>query len=273
MKTIKALWTLGIAFLLNSINAHAQTEIKTFPVYITATKTTNIIFPQAIISVDRGSRYILAQKAKGVENILQVKAAPDSFPETNLSVITADGKLNSFLVNYSSQPQTLNILVADSAVKNSITFSEAGYNKAEVTRYAKAALNAKISGNIARDKNAGIKLAVRGFYIHDDVIYCRLEINNRTNIGYDIGQLRFFIRDQQKAKRTATQEIEVTPVLAEHATPEVKENSTQSIVFALPKFTIPDKKYLAIQLMEKNGGRHLEVHVNNRKLLHAGLLP
>lgn len=273
MKTIKAILILSIAFLLNGISAYAQPEIKAVPVYITATKTTNIIFPQAIISVDRGSRYILAQKAKGVENILQVKAARDSFPETNLSVITADGKLNSFVVNYSSQPQTLNVSIAENTVKNSITFSEANYNKAEVTRYAKTALNAEVKGSVTHDREAGISVFVRSFFIHNDVIYCRLEIDNRTNIGYDIGQLRFFIRDKQKAKRTATQEIEVTPVHVENNTSTIKANSTQSIVFALPKFTIPDKKYLAIQLMEKNGGRHLEVHIKNRKLVRARLLP
>ncbi|MFP9100709.1 conjugative transposon protein TraN [Flavobacterium sp. RHBU_24] len=273
MKTIKAVVITGIFLLLNIVAASAQTDIKPVPVFITATKTTNIIFPQAIISVDRGSRSILAQKAKGVENILQVKAARDSFPETNLSVITADGRLNSFVVNYNSQPQVLNLSIGESTVRNSITFSEANYNKAEVTRYAKAALHKKTNGAVARDKTAGIRFAVQGFFIHDDVIYCRLEIENRTNIGYDIGQLRFFIRDQQKAKRTATQEIEVTPVLAENSTETVKANATQAIVFSLPKFTIPDKKYLVLQLMEKNGGRHLEVRVKNRQLVRARLLP
>ncbi|WP_370519211.1 conjugative transposon protein TraN [Flavobacterium sp. Sd200] len=225
------------------------------------------------MSVDRGSRFILAQKAKGVENILQVKAARDSFPETNLSVITADGRLSSFVVNYSSQPQNLNISITESTPKNSITFSEANYNKAEVTRYAKAALNSDVSSSLSRDKNAGISLSVLGFFTHNDVIYCRLEIENRTNIGYDINQLRFFIRDQQKAKRTATQEIEVTPILSEKEISAIKANSMQSVVFALPKFTIPDKKYLAIQLMEKNGGRQLEVHIRNKKLVRARLLP
>ncbi|OKS85681.1 conjugative transposon protein TraN [Mucilaginibacter polytrichastri] len=272
MKTTKALLLFGLAFLLNGISANAQTGIQPVQVTITTAKTTNIIFPQAIISVDRGSRLILAQKAKGVENILQVKAARDSFPETNLSVITADGRLNSFVVNYSSQPQILNLSIAESTVSKSITFSEANYNKAEVTRYAKAVLKEK-AGTVAHDKAAGLRFAVQGFFIHDDVIYCRLEIENRTNIGYDIGQLRFFIRDQQKAKRTATQEIEVTPVLAENKPDAVKANSTQAIVFALPKFTIPDKKYLALQLIEKNGGRHLEVHVKNRQLIRARLLP
>lgn len=272
MKTIKAIFVLGIALLLNGINVNAQTGIQPEPVFITATKTTNIIFPQAIISVDRGSRFILAQKAKGVENILQIKAARDSFPETNLSVITADGRLNSFVVYYSSQPQVLNLSIAENTARNNITFSQDNYNKADIARYAKAALNDKTSGAITRDKTAGIRFAVQGFFIHDDVIYCSLEIENRTNISYDIGQLRFFIRDQQKAKRTATQEIEVTPVLTENFIAAIKGSTTQDIVFALPKFTIPDKKYLAIQLMEKNGGRQLEVHVKNRQLIRAKLL-
>lgn len=54
-------------------------------------KTTNIVFPFAIKSVDRGSKDILAQKAGGIENILQLKAAKEDFPETNLTVVTADG--------------------------------------------------------------------------------------------------------------------------------------------------------------------------------------
>lgn len=45
-------------------------------------------------SVDRGSKDVLAQKAKGVESILQVKAAKTNFDETNLTVINADGKLS-----------------------------------------------------------------------------------------------------------------------------------------------------------------------------------
>ncbi|MXN91170.1 hypothetical protein GR160_07995 [Flavobacterium sp. Sd200] len=45
MKTIKAFLVLATAFLLNGITAYAQPEIKSVPVYITAIKTTNIIFP------------------------------------------------------------------------------------------------------------------------------------------------------------------------------------------------------------------------------------
>ena len=63
---------------------------------ITYSKTTSLVFPFSIKGVDRGSKDVLAQKAKGVENVLQLKAARRSFPETNLTIITADGNLHHF---------------------------------------------------------------------------------------------------------------------------------------------------------------------------------
>src|SRR5437016_5893729 len=74
---------------------------------ITSNKTSNIIFPYAIQHVDKGSTDILAQKVNGAVNVLEVKAAKDSFAETNLSVITVDGKLYSFIVHYALQPSEL----------------------------------------------------------------------------------------------------------------------------------------------------------------------
>ncbi len=54
---------------------------------------------------------------------------------------------------------------------------------------------------------------------------------------------------------------------------KVKANSSSVIVVALDKFTIPDAKYLAVQIMEKNGGRHLFMKVNNKKIMKAITLP
>jgi hypothetical protein len=81
--------------------------------------------------------------------------------------------------------------------------------------------------------------------------------------------LRFFIRDEKKSQRTASQEIELQPLFVYGDTAAVKEQSTSTLVIALPKFTIQDKKYLLIQLMERAGGRHLRLVVHNRTLIKA----
>jgi len=105
------------------------------------------------------------------------------------------------------------------------------------------------------------------------VIYYQLDLQNQSPVDYDINFMRFYIRDKKKAKRTAIQESELTPLYVAGNTSHVKANNHNSIVVALDKFTIPDAKYLAIEIAEKNGGRHLFMKVNNRKIMKAIPLP
>ena len=72
---------------------------------ISKDKTTSLIFPFAIKHVDRGTKDILVQPVKEADNILLVKAATENFRETNLSVVTDDGSVYSFLVNFENNPK------------------------------------------------------------------------------------------------------------------------------------------------------------------------
>jgi conjugative transposon TraN protein len=235
-------------------------------------KTTNIIFPYAIKSVDRGSRAILAQKAKGVENVLQLKAAEVFFEETNLTVITSEGQLYSFVLNYDEQPSALTITIGNAQPLEPLFFSPENLNEAAVEAYSELAAVEKKNISVKQDKYE-IKFQVDGLFIRDDIIYCRIQLENNSNINYDIDQIRFFIRDKKKAKRTASQELEVMPLYIYDNIQKVTSQSAHTLVIVFPKLTIPDKKYMAIQLGEKNGGRHLELHINNRKLSKVGILP
>lgn len=276
MKKISAVMGIGIFLLIIIFKAQAQTNIawqtkaiESHHVTVAFSKTTNIIFPYAIVSVDIGSRDVLAQKAKGVKNILQIKAAKDSFPQTNISVITVDGKLTSFLVDYATQPSVLNLSLTGSGRQNTISISSESINQEQMEHLASLASQSKAKIRGIKDKTFGIRLKLNGIFIYDDIMLLRLNIDNETNINYDIDQLRLYIRDQKKSKRTATQEIEILPLLAQGNTSKVMGQSDNTMVFVVPKFTIPDKKYLAVQLMEKNGGRHLELHVKNKKIVKA----
>jgi conjugative transposon TraN protein len=243
--------------------------IEPFPLEITYHKTVNLIFPFSIKSVDRGSRDILAQKAKGIENILQVKAAKKGFAQTNLTVVTSDGKLYSFVVSYADEPLQLNIeLVSDSKPHSSSALFEKT-NQALIRQASEHALEDKDKLHRIRDRSDKASLSLSGLYINQDVIFYRLQLDNRSNISYDIENLRFFIRDKKPAKRTAVQEREVLPVYVHRDTASVGANTFHVFVFALDKFTIPDQKQLTIQLMEKDGGRHMELQVQNRAIVRA----
>ncbi len=277
MKKISTAWITGIFVFLTSYSAFPQnanpintSSIEPYPLTLALEKTTSLVFPYSIKSVDRGSRSVLAQKAKGVENILQLKAGKEGFEETNLTVITAEGKLYCFLLNYAQQPSVLNLTFGtmNSTVKDAI-FSSEDYNEAEIQAYSNVVAVEKKRIHGIKDKKYNMRFRLDGLFIRDNVMYFRIKMENQSNINYDIDQLRFFIRDQKKAKRTATQEIEIKPLYVQNDTLTIRGQSEQFYVIALSKFTIPDQKYLAVQLMEKNGGRHLELNVKNRKIMKA----
>jgi len=81
--------------------------------------------------------------------------------------------------------------------------------------------------------------------------------------------VRFFIRDKKRVKRSAQQELEVKPLHIEGDTGLIAAKSLHTFVYAHPKFTLADKKYLAIEVMEKNGGRHFRLAVSNRAIVRA----
>ena len=261
----------GNAQLINRVVDFNQDQFKN--VQIAYSKTTSIVFPYAIKSVDKGSQDILMQKAKGVENILLLKAAKQNFIQTNITVVTADSRLYVFVLNYDELCPDLNIKAESSAiVNNDILFSLDNENQKKIEQYSKLALfKKKKIGGLKRSR-FDINLSVNGIFIHQDVLYIRLVLGNTSQINYDIDQLRFFIRDQRKSKRTASQEIEILPLFSTSNSMLIPDKSEVNLVYALSKFTIPEKKYLTIQLIEKNGGRQLEIDIKNNDLIDLDVL-
>src|SRR5690348_2642371 len=96
----------------------ARSQSQTYQVLkITTNKTTSLIFPAPVKRGDLGTKDILAQQVKENENILFLKAARPRFNETNLNVVTSDGKLYSFTVVYDSMPdKTVFNISPDAAV-------------------------------------------------------------------------------------------------------------------------------------------------------------
>lgn len=267
-----------ILFLLGlflSRIALAQENIQLHEIEIAFHKTSSLIFPAVIKSVDRGSRDLIAQKAKEVENVLQLKAGRENFPETNLTVITADGMLHQFTVNYAKNPETLSMRVmanTDLTNQEPIIF-QSDLTESNLERYAQDIIEREDSRSITKQKEYKITLALNGIYICDNTMFFHFRMSNHSNINYDVDFLRLFIEDKQKMKRTASQELDIRPMYTYGNDKLIPANSEHDVVYALNKFTIPDAKNLMIEMFEQNGGRHLTLSVKNKQIVNAQLLP
>lgn len=279
MNSMKHSFRMGCIALLALLWANMASASITNPGHVEPTPltigyytTTHLIFPYNIKSVDRGSREVLVQKAPGLENILQVKAGMLDFTPTNLTIITADGQLYSFLLSYETMPVQLNLLVGSVSPTNAAAiFTASGDHEAPVIDLAEKIAVRKKQLRRIKDHNYDIFLRLHGVYVQEDLLYFQFEMENNSNLHYDIDQFRMYIRDKKKARRTASQELEQTPLLVLGNTQVIRGQSRQTVVVAIPRFTIPDKKYLSIELLEKKGGRHLGLKVHNDTIVGAAI--
>lgn len=234
-------------------------------------KTVNLVFPYNIVSVDRGSVDVLAQKASEVSNILQVKCEDENFKPTNLTVVTAEGALYSFLLHFVPTPRLLNLKVADLEIPiQQIAQFEGGLkSQAKLRDAAQRIATKKEIINKLADKGNDMGLQVQGIYISGDVLYFQIRLENNSRINYDVAQFRSYLTDSKQAKRTAKQETPLIPLFSEGNDKRIEGNSSNIIVLAFDKFTIPNKKHMVMQIMEQNGGRNLQLKIKNKDILKA----
>lgn len=265
----------GAALALLILRVDAQSADEATPLDITFNKTTSIVFVNVIKSVDRGSRDVMAQKAKGVENVLQLKAARAGFPETNLTVVTADGLIHQFTINYSKEPRQLVVTLPGAETSNPgnvpLIF-ETDMTEADMESYSKSIEHSKRAIRLINEGNNKIHLSLHGIYIKENVIFYRFRAKNQSNINYDVDYMRFYIRDKSKVRRTASQEVEMKPLYVYGNANAIKGHSSEDVVYALEKFTIPDAKRLVIEMFERNGGRHLKLSIKNKTIVNARLI-
>lgn len=274
--------------------------LKSFTFGVSYTKTVSLIFPSGVHSVDLGSASVIADKFSGVENVLRVKANVKGFQETNLSVITKDGKFYSFYVKYQEEPTSLTYkiegedltgntrsitqakgkailspyLMASLNINNApVSFETIQMNDADLNYYSQEIVKRgdRISG-IGMNKNK-INFDVDGIYIKDNVIFYSINAKNKSNINYDIDFIKIYIRDKKQRKRTAVQETEVMPIFVyPEGQNTIYGKSELHRVYCLEKFTIPDKKKLVIEMFEKNGGRVMTMDMKNKDIVKASTI-
>ena len=263
-----------------------QSEITPRQVEVSFNKTTHLIFPAPVQYVDLGSTDIIADKAAGAANVVRLKAAVRDFQaETNLTVITADGRFYAFDVRYADDPGQLSIRIMNDLQ------AQIPEGKAPTVPVRLDALDGDDAARIDSAmeqiynndkpqikhigyKRYGLQTLLTGIYIDSEGwLYFGIEMRNDSRIPFDIDHIRMYVRDKRLPRRTAVPDIEIVPVRRLHPLSEIDTGKTGRTVWAIPKMTIPDGKALHIDIYERGGGRHQSLRVENRDILAAKPIP
>ena len=126
------------------------------------------------------------------------------------------------------------------------------------TRLQEAVTEAKYARSIwnsaARIRNVSTKqhrmtMRLNNIYSVGEYFFIDFSIENRTNIRFDIDELRVKLSDKKQSKATNAQMIELTPAFVLDQSQTFKYGYRNVIV--LKKMTFPNDKVLSIELSEK----------------------
>lgn len=138
----------------------------------------------------------------------------------------------------------------------------------DITRYAR-----QIWASPARVRNVSTKrnrmvMRLNNIYSVGEYFFIDFSVDNRTNIRFDIDQLRVKLNDKKTARSTTVQTIELIPELVLDPTRSFRYGYRNVIV--LKKMTFPNDKMLTIELSEQQiSGRTISLSIEYEDVLNA----
>ena len=278
MKNIIIIFAILFSLHTGSLSAQQQLKIRpitkdavlpAYPVSIGWDHTTALVFPEKVVSVDRGHGKVMAKVEKKAPNLLLLKAGKRSFTPTNLHVVTADARLYHFRISYdeSLARSSINIARQDLLFWENMRLRGLGLGVDKLERAVGAVMEEEaFFRRTSRDYRMKFKL--EGIYQKEGLLFFRFRVDNCSRLPYSVEDLVFTITDKKQAKHASVREEFLDPLLLEWQNGKgIAGHRSNVLVAAFPQFTLSDKKQLAIQLKEKNGDRNLRLKVRGRDIL------
>jgi len=138
----------------------------------------------------------------------------------------------------------------------------------DMTKYAR-----KIWNSPARIRNVSTKqhrmtIRLNNIYSVGEYFFLDFSIENRTNIRFDIDEIRVKLSDKKQSKATNVQMIELTPAMILDQSKRFSKGYRNVIV--LKKMTFPNDKVLSIEISEKQiSGRNITLNIDYEDVLYA----
>ncbi|MVM33902.1 conjugative transposon protein TraN [Spirosoma sp. HMF4905] len=264
-----------LAFVLPMTNSTIRPS---YALQVSTNKTTHIIFPYEIRYADLGSKDIAGEAVEKAGNVFRLKAiAQNPFMETNLTVVTADGRLFSFLVSYKEHPDAvtydLTKVLLDRDVSKSAKVSSGSQARLadNLNRQGEMAMHSRRKIRHIGYKSQGVNLYLKNILYKDDVMYLVLGMENSSKLNYDIDYLRTYVMQQKQAgESSATQDVPVDPIKVFDASENViPRHDELTKVIAIERLTLERDRRLVVQMGEESGGRQLTIAIGPEELATA----
>lgn len=139
---------------------------------------------------------------------------------------------------------------------------------AEMIRFARRIWNSPAKIRNVATKVHRMTMRLNNIYAMGDYFFIDFSVENRTNIRFDIDEIRVKLADKKLSKATNAQVIELTPMLVLERGKVFRHGYRNVIV--VKKMTFPNNKILTIEMTEKQiSGRNICLNIDYEDVLAA----
>lgn len=146
--------------------------------------------------------------------------------------------------------------------------SAVSMSTAEMIRFARRIWNSPAKIRNVATKAHRMTMRLNNIYAVGDYFFIDFSVENRTNIRFDIDEIRVKLADKKLSKATNAQVIELTPTLVLERGKVFRHGYRNVIV--VKKMTFPNDKILTIEMTEKQiSGRNICLNIDYEDVLAA----
>ena len=138
----------------------------------------------------------------------------------------------------------------------------------EIVHYARRIWNSPAKYRNVKTKRHHMVMRLNNVYTVGEYFFIDFSVENKTNLRFDIDELRFKLDDKKLSKATNAQTLDLKPVLLLDKSRFFKHGYRNVVV--LKKMTFPNDKVLTIELSEMQvSGRTISMTIDYEDILAA----
>lgn len=193
----------------------------------------------------------------------------------------ADGDVLAIVTIVTERYRTQYALLYTTRLKEAVTDKEirkhekTAYNNPAVSmstedmaRYAWKVWNSPVKFRNVASKAHRMVMRMNNIYAVGDYFFIDFSVENKTNIRFDIDEIRVKLADKKLSKATNAQVVELMPELMLQGNKSFKYGYRN--VMVLKKMTFPNDKVLTIEMTENQiSGRNISVSIDYEDVLSA----
>ena len=264
----KTVFTLLAAVALNVSAQQTYQEMEQLTV--NESVTTIVTASEPVRLVDISTDKVVGDKP--IENTVRLKPKEGGHK---------DGDILGIVTIVTERYRTQYSLIYTTQMEEAVTDKEIEYNERnsynnpavsmstdDMVRFARRIWNSPAKYRNISSKSNRMTMRLNNIYTVGEYFFIDFSVENRTNLRYDIDELRFTLTDKKQTKATNYQSISLDPVLLLDQTKSFQRGYRNVVV--IKKMTFPNDKVLTIQLSEQQiSGRTIEMTIDYEDVLAA----